>query len=283
MNNQIISHRLKLYQPKTIEEEENALKEILQEIALFALSTTDFFTKALFQGGTSLRILYQLPRFSEDLDFLLKKPDKNFQWKKYIEIMKKVFILYGIEPEIIDRGKESKTIHKLFIKDNSIGKILNLNFHHHINRKFLIKFEIDTNPPAGSKEEIKYLDFPIDYAIIAQDLPSNFAGKCHAILCREYVKSRDWFDFSWYVAKGTSINFKFLENALNQSGPWQNKQIKITKEWVITELKQKTNTVDWQKAAMEMQRFIEAKYKDTLSLWGRKFFLAKIQKLSTYL
>src|SRR3989344_4975300 len=153
MDNKIISDRLEQYLSKTVEDEENALKEILQEIALYALSTTDFFSKALFQGGTSLRILYQLPRFSEDLDFLLKTPNKHFQWKKYIETIKKAFMLYNIEPEVIDRSKESDIVQKLFLKDNSIGKILNLNFHHHTKRKFLIKFEIDTNPPLGSREE----------------------------------------------------------------------------------------------------------------------------------
>src|SRR3990167_10024063 len=100
LNNQIISDRLDHYDIKTLEDEENALKEILQEIALYALSTTDFFNQAMFHGGTSLRILYQLPRFSEDLDFILKHPNEKFRWEPYIEKMSKAFELFGVEPEI---------------------------------------------------------------------------------------------------------------------------------------------------------------------------------------
>src|SRR3990167_1389401 len=172
MINNIIAKQLKKYDVNSLAQEENALKEILQEVALFSLSTTDFFTKALFHGGTALRILHQLPRFSEDLDFLLKKSDKKFHWESYVEKMKKSFSLYDIEPEITDRSKESTIVQKMFLKDNSIGKILHLNFHHHAHRKLMIKFEIDTNPPSGSIEERCYLQFPTDYSVAAQDLPT---------------------------------------------------------------------------------------------------------------
>lgn len=279
MSNQIISERLKRYQTKTLEDEENALKEILQEIALYALSSTDFFSKALFQGGTSLRILYQLPRFSEDLDFILKHRDARFQWEKYVEQIKKIFMLYGIEPEVKDRSKEGETIQKLFLKDNSIGKILHLNFHHHAQRKLTIKLEIDVNPPVGSQEEMKYLDFPIDYTVLTQDLASNFAGKCHALLCRPYNKSRDWFDFSWYVARHTAVNLELLKNALYQQGPWQGQEIQITTTWLKEALKKQVLKIDWKKASKEMQRFVNLDYMPTLRLWSTDFFLNKIQQL----
>jgi len=72
----IIKEKLGRYGATNALEEENALKEILQEIALYALWRADFFDCALFQGGTSLRILHGLPRFSEDLDFLLRVPNR---------------------------------------------------------------------------------------------------------------------------------------------------------------------------------------------------------------
>ena len=80
MNNDIIKSRLDSYTLETVEDEEDALKEILQEIILFGLSRNEFISVAAFHGGTSLRILHQLPRFSEDLDFILKQPDPNFDW-----------------------------------------------------------------------------------------------------------------------------------------------------------------------------------------------------------
>lgn len=283
MDNKIIKTRLENFSLNTIEDEENALKEILQEISLYALSTTDFFTKAQFQGGTALRILHKLPRFSEDLDFILNEADEAFQWEPYIEKIKNVFVLYNINPEIKDRSKEDSTIQKLFLKDNSIGKTLNLDFHHHAHRKLLIKFEIDINPPKGSQQEIKYLDFPIDYSIACQDLASNFAGKCHALLCRPYEKGRDWFDFAWYISHKTPINFEFLQNALDQQGPWKNKKIIITKEWLIQSLGEKIDSINWQGAQLEIQRFINLEHASSIKLWSRDFFLNKTQKLADYL
>ncbi|HLB55979.1 MAG TPA: nucleotidyl transferase AbiEii/AbiGii toxin family protein [Coxiellaceae bacterium] len=283
MINPIINAQLKKYKLQKPADEENALKEILQEVALFSLSTTDFFSKALFQGGTALRILHQLPRFSEDLDFILKKPTKNFEWKKYTDEMKKAFSLYGITPEIQDREKAKIAVKKMFLKDNSIGKILELNFQHHAHKKLLIKFEIDTNPPNGSNEERKYLDFPEDYSIAAQDLPSNFAGKCHALLCREYLKGRDWFDFLWYVAQRTTINFVFLKNAFNQNSPWKKQSLSFDKAWLIQALKNKIVTVDWKKAVDEVEQFTGEDQQRGLKLWSDDFFLDRVEKLEKYL
>lgn len=283
MINPILDEQLKKYNPGDLEEEENAIKEILQEIALFSLSTTDFFSKALFQGGTALRILHHLPRFSEDLDFILKKPDNNFHWEKYVEQMTKGFSLYGITPEIQDRKNSKTAVQKLFLKDNSIGKILQLNFHHHAHKKLLIKFEIDTNPPMGSTEEQKHLIFPKDYAISAQDLPTNFAGKCHALLCRGYLKGRDWFDFAWYVAHKTTINFTFLQNAFEQQGPWQQQSIQFNKAWLIKALNNKVKEIDWQKAGNEVVKFVRTEMERSLDLWNNDFFLDRVQKLESYL
>jgi predicted nucleotidyltransferase component of viral defense system len=283
MANNIVTDRLKLYQINSIEDEENAYKEILQEIALYALSTTNFFNKAAFQGGTSLRILYQLPRFSEDLDFILLTPDNHFNWQPYIEAIVSGFKLFGIQPEITDRNKADKTIQKLFLKDNSIGKIINLNYNHFVKKKLIIKLEIDTNPPTKSGVETKYLDFPMDCGILTQDLPSNFAGKCHALLCRTYTKSRDWFDFSWYVTKTIPINFAFLTSAINQNGPWAGQGLVINKKWLTENLINKVDQIDWDHAKIEMQRFVNKDQQKSLNVWSSIFFKNKVAKLSEYL
>ncbi len=283
MANQLIESRLNSYKIQTLEDEENALKEILQEVALYALSATDFFGKAMFQGGTALRILYHLPRFSEDLDFILQSPNLSFHWEPYLHKMSECFELFGIEPEIIDRSKTDQAIQKLFLKDNSIGKMLNLKFRHQSGKKLLIKLEIDINPPLSSGSEIKYLDFPIDYSILAQDLPSNFAGKCHALLCRPYIKGRDWFDFSWYITNATQINFKFLSAAIQQSGPWQNAGITVNKTWLIEQLTAKIQMLDWQQVSKDVMRFLAPEYQTSVELWSVDFFMSKVKKLEQYL
>ena len=62
---------LQSYQPQNRDEEQQALRQVMQEIALAGLYRTGFFEKTAFYGGSALRIFYGLPRFSEDLDFSL--------------------------------------------------------------------------------------------------------------------------------------------------------------------------------------------------------------------
>ena len=193
MSVKIIQERFDAYQCGSQQEEENALREISQEIALAALSRVDFFKKAAFQGGTCLRIFYGLERFSEDLDFILKSPNKDFSLEPYIRNMALEFRSYGYRLEVSDRSKPENTVKKCFLKDDSLGKVLNLT---HLKgatnvRKIKIKLEVDTNPPAGSGFVNKFLDFPFPFAVTLQDMDSLFAGKSHALLCREYTKRRD--------------------------------------------------------------------------------------------
>lgn len=259
--------------------EKDALKEILQEIILCGLSDAGFFQHALFQGGTSLRIFYRLPRFSEDLDFLLKEPNPDFKWQPYLNAIEEVCKYYGLIPEIVDKSKIGTAVQKMFLKDNSIIKFLNLTFHHHSEQKLMIKLEIDTNPPVGSKSEIKFLDFPLASQIEVQDLSSNFAGKCHAILCRKYLKGRDWYDFLWYVSREVVPNFVFFSNAIDQQGPWATQKMNITSEWCIQTLRDKVQEIDWKQAAEDVSPFLNAQDRKTLKLWSTPFFLDRVEKL----
>ncbi len=283
MATHIIDERLKIYATNTVEDEEHALKEILQEVALYGLASANFFDKAIFHGGTALRILYQLPRFSEDLDFLLKNPNPHFKWEPYIDAIIDTCKQFGVHPKVTDKSRLNNTVKKIFLKDDSIGKIIDLSFSHHPGKKLSIKFEIDTNPPLGSNVDVKFLEFPLDYSLVAQDLSSSFAGKCHALLCREYIKGRDWYDFTWYVARKIPPNFIFLENALHQQGPWANKKITVTPRWFIESIQEKIKSIDWNKAANDVAPFLNTQDKKTLNLWGVDFFMDKIDKLKNIL
>jgi hypothetical protein len=123
------------------------------------------------------------------------------------------------------------------------------------------------------------LEFPLDYSIIAQDLSSSFAGKCHALLCRGYIKGRDWYDFTWYIAKKISPNFVFLSHALYQQGPWANQKNIVTPAWFIGSMEQKIKSIDWNKAANDVAPFLNVKDKNMLNLWGVDFFMDKLDKL----
>ena len=279
----IVQEKLLSYQCKTVLEQEHALKEIAQEIALMALSRSGFFKPAAFQGGTCLRILYGLERFSEDLDFVLEKSDQYFNWEPYIKQLQEEFSAYGYSLEVTNKTKINKAIKVAFLKADSTGGLLILK-DARTNRPLLqIKLEIDTNPPEGSQYELKYLDFPIPYSIKTQDLPSLFASKSHALLCREYIKGRDWYDFSWYVSKKTPINFLLLEHALDQAGPWKGLHIKTSPEFFTQALRTKVDQLDWIEAKKDVARFLKQKDLQTLELWSKDFFYSRIEKLESYL
>ena len=85
----VLEQMLSKYKTNSIEEKKNALKEIVQEVALCGLSRAGFFKNVAFYGGTSLRIFYGLDRFSEDLDYSLIEPNENFELQKYFSSLEK--------------------------------------------------------------------------------------------------------------------------------------------------------------------------------------------------
>lgn len=278
MSVKIIQDRLGSYKCMSVKEEELALREITQEVALAALSRADFYKAAAFRGGTCLRIFYSLNRFSEDLDFMLKKPDTRFMLDAYLKDIAIEFEAYGYKLEVTDRSMSDNAVKKAFLKDDSIGKVLQLS---HLKtdrsaRKIKIRIEVDTNPPAGSTFESKFLDFPFAFSVTVQDHPSLFAGKISALLCREYVKGRDWYDFIWYTGRGTPINFKFLAATLRQTGPWQGQDIQVDQKWCVDHLKQKIHSIDWEKARADIQPFINLRELPSLEVWGKDFFLDRL-------
>ena len=278
---EIIQSRLDRYNARNSIEEAQATKEIIQEVALYALWRADFFKVAAFQGGSSLRILHKLPRFSEDLDFMLKEPDPNFQWSGYLEQLLACFEEYGLKSEALPKGKMEQRIRKAVINDNSITSQLNLSFYSgHANQKIKIKLEIDVEPPAGSGYNYTYLDFPSDHEVCHQDLGSNFALKIHALLCRGFIKGRDWYDFNWYIKQSVSANLKHLQNALIQYGPWQGQEnLMVDLAWLKIILQEKIDDIDWKLARDDVERFLNATEKKSLDLWTEHFFSQKLLKL----
>ncbi len=282
---EIIRDKLNEYQPGNQLEEENALKEILQDIALYGLWRSGFFDVGAFQGGTSLRILHGMNRFSEDLDFILKKPDSAFSWSKYAPKVTACFEEFGLEVELRDKARMDQRIRKAMIKDTSLGRQLNLTFidsNPNRQKKQKIKLEIDTNPPQGSGFAYSYLDFPLDFEVCHQDLSSNFALKIHALLCRPFLKGRDWYDFNWYIKKGVSPNMAHLEAALLQWGPWAGKTIEMNLKWLQETLQNKVREIDWKKATADVVHFITPEEQHSLTLWSRNFFLSKIEQLGQF-
>jgi predicted nucleotidyltransferase component of viral defense system len=282
MSVRMIQDRLNGYDCRSSLEEEQALREITQEILLAALGRTDFFQKAGFQGGTCLRIFHGLNRFSEDLDFALQERESSFKLQRYLDTAKTELTAYGFELQMDDRSKLGQTVRKAFVKDDSLGKLLQLNFRPTSGpmRKMRIKLEVDTNPPKGATFETRHVDFPFLSAVCVFDLPSLYAGKLHALLCREYLKGRDWYDFVWYTACRTPANYALLSSALNQIGPWTGKSIQANRTWCLERLQERIKAIDWKQAREDVRRFVKPNELSSLDFWSAEFFLAQASKLA---
>ncbi len=282
MSVKIIQDKLDSYKCQSTQEEDYALKEITQELVLNSLYNSAFFKKAAFQGGTALRILYGLMRFSEDLDFALLKPDKKFDLNSYLSSISAELKAFGYDVKVEGRSS-ANAVQNTFLKDDSLGRLLKVQYPKSDGRKraLKIKLEVDTNPPAGAKTETKFLNFPINFSVTSHDVPSLFAGNGHALLCRDYIKGRDWFDFVWYVGQKVVPNFKFLSNALEQLGPWKGKSVKADIDWYGKEMSRRIREVDWDKAKADVQRFLRPVDVKTLELWNKKFFLDCLKRVVT--
>jgi len=187
---------------------------------------------------------------------------------------------FGIRCELVDKGNMDRAVRQALLKDDSFARQINLSFYGNQNpRKLKIKLEIDTKPPEGSAFEYRYLDFPLDFELCAQTLSGNFSLKIHALLCRPYIKGRDWFDFGWYVTQEVSPNLLLLENALRQYGPWAGQHQSVDKEWLNKALSDRIGSIDWAQAAGDVAPFLPPAFQQSLRLWSRQFFAEKLATL----
>lgn len=285
--NSVFEIMLNKYQPKDNSERENAIKEIVQEIVLSGLSRGGFFDKAVFYGGTCLRIFHGLNRFSEDLDFALLNKDEDFKIEDYFPAIKKELISYGLDMDVVkkEKSKGDNDIQSAFVKGNT--QILLMSFFPNNNevdnvikdQTIKIKFEIDTDNPKGGVVETKYRLLPAPYEIKVFDEPTLFAGKIHAILCREYknrIKGRDYYDYLFYCAKGTKINLEYLENKLKNSNKISN-DIKLDLPLLKKMLQERLASVDYNLARKDVSSFITDQ--ESLSLWSKELFLSTLDYL----
>ncbi|MEI7832920.1 MAG: nucleotidyl transferase AbiEii/AbiGii toxin family protein [bacterium] len=270
------------YAPANPIEQENVLQELMQHYVLASLSRAGLFTTAMFHGGTCLRVIYGMNRFSEDLDFLLREPAPNFRWQDYLEACQEDFAQEGIPFEVQDKSQAGTAVQKAFLKTDSIGKVLaiDLPFERYQSRKIRIKLEIDTNPPAGSSFTTSYITFPTTTSLTTQSLESGFALKIHALLCRPYIKGRDWYDFVWYIARKVKPDLNLLGNALQQQGPWAGKHITVTMSWVQESLESAIRRIDWIAAQNDVQRFLPLNEQPGLQSWGVDFFLHYLLRMN---
>ena len=286
MNN-AIEAMLSRYSPTNNYERESAIKEILQEIALAGLSRGGFFEKAAFYGGTCLRIFHGLNRWSEDLDFALLSKDPDFKLDEYFGALEKEFKSYGIDISVETKKKDDDAnVQSAFLKGSTLTLMMSFFPKSEdakrvvSNQKIKIKFEIDVDNPSGGVTEFKYRMLPAPYEVQIFDESTLFAGKIHAIICRDYkhhVKGRDYYDYLFYLGKGSKFNLAYLENKLKNTGGKISDDETLTLERVKELLKERFEVVDYESAKQDVSRFISDH--ESLKLWKKELFLSTLGEL----
>jgi predicted nucleotidyltransferase component of viral defense system len=275
-----VARMLSRYECRGANDYINALREILQEIALLGLWRSKFFEKAAFYGRTALRILYGLDRFSEDMDFSLLKPTKDFNLSIYSSFVEKEARGFGFDVSVekIDKTVETP-IQSTFLKTNTRNQLLIVETREEIVREIpkgqilKIKIEVDTDPPPDFETHFRYLLQPIPFAVRSVVLPDLFAGKMHAILCRRWktrVKGRDWYDLVWYAANRPELHLSHLEQRMRQTEDWK-KKTPLTPEAFKDLLSAVIDKSDIGQVRNEVEPFV--RNPQDLALWSKEFFL----------
>ena len=109
----------------SLQDNRNRIREYIQKFLLYILYRRKLYQDLVFVGGTALRFLYGIKRFSENLDFSLSYKAK-----------------YDM----------SKNVHSAFLKFPHL--LFEYGLSGHKDEKISIKIEIDTNPPRGGGEEV---------------------------------------------------------------------------------------------------------------------------------
>ncbi len=285
--NPAVATMLEKYDRRSVDDHVNALREIFQEIALCGLWRGKFFEKAAFYGGTALRVLYGLPRFSEDMDFSLLAPDPGFDLTPYCAMMGKELRAWGFSTRVVKKEKSAQSaVESAFLKANTAEQLLLIEAGEeiagaiHRGQNLRIKVEVDTDPPPGFTTEAKFLLLPVPFSVRVYDLPSLFAGKMHALLCRGWktrVKGRDWYDLIWYVSRGTQLDLAHLEARMRQSGHYEG-SAPLDEGTYRRLLAERVDRLDVARARADVERFLVDP--SSVEIWSREFFHAVGEKIA---
>lgn len=236
---------------KSSEMKINRLREALQLLCLKIMHDKGYFSKVAFVGGTALRIIYDMRRFSEDLDFsVIDKKDYNFS--ELISTLEGEFKLSGLELET--KTKVTKTVQDSMLKFPKLLKLMELSKLE--GQKLSIRIEVDSNPPSGWQLQNTVVTKIYVLNITHFALSSLYATKLHACFFRKYVKGRDFYDLVWYLGKKIEPNYELLNNAARQT---EGKALGLDESNIKDFLEERLAKIDFNLVKKDVERFLEDK------------------------
>ncbi|MDD3051661.1 MAG: nucleotidyl transferase AbiEii/AbiGii toxin family protein [Candidatus Cloacimonetes bacterium] len=271
--------------PVTVSQYRITLKDVLQKLCLLGLRRAGFFDVAAFYGGTALRMMFGLDRFSEDLDFSLLTSGMDFHLERYADFVQRELKSWNLSAEISIIEKSNSHIESAFLKTNTLLTFWEIKINSplldrlHKGEITKVKFEIDTNPPCKFASEMSYILEPIPFSIRVMNASDLFAGKMHAVLARNWktrVKGRDWYDMIWFISNNIKLNIDHLEKRLQQSGHLES-TVTLEREMLTSLLQQRLSKIDTSQAKQDVLPFIANPQK--LDFWSEDFFKNLIERV----
>lgn len=284
--NEAVKRMLQRYELRRTDDYTRALREIFQELALLGLWRGKFFENAAFYGGTALRILHGLNRFSEDLDFSLRAPDPAFDLSRYLPGLERELEAFGLAVTVNIKPKTATSaVQSAFLKAGTLEHLLTIDAGTDVtrgipaNQLIKIKLEVDVDPPGGFDTQTHFLLRPIPFSVKAYALPDLFAAKMHAIMFRRWknrVKGRDWYDLVWFAANHPTLHLAHLEQRMRQSGDWTADEA-LSKTAFEDLFAQTVAGLDVHRARVEVEPFVRDP--DSLTIWSQDFFMDIVRRI----
>ena len=270
----MIQEWLDSYQPTTRNETEQALRELMQSVALSGLHRGKFFEQAAFYGGTALRIFHGLDRFSEDLDFTLMTEQSDFDLAPYMDAVQHEFDSLGLTVAVQIKAKSKRSkVDSAFLKSDTLLDSLTGPLP-----SIKIKIEVDKEPPTDLLTEQMLLLRPYSLYIRCLTKPHLFAGKVHALLFRDWgsrVKGRDWYDLEWFVQRNVKLQTQQVGHRALKSGDWVSSSMSMDEIRYL--LMRKADTLAMDRVIEDVIRFV--KDPSRFRIWSADYFKQLIQKI----
>lgn len=251
----------------TNEEKVNQVREFLQVLLLRIVFDRGYFKNLSFIGGTALRLLYDLRRFSEDLDFSLIN-SRHYQFKRFVRDLFRSLEQYALPADVTT--KDQTAVQRIDVRFKNILQELGLSAIK--SQKIFIRLEIDSNPPAGWTSQVSLINRVYVFTVTHFDLASMYALKVHACFYRTYIKGRDFYDLIWYLGKKIEPNYDLLNNAIMQT---EHIRSNINKNTFTPFLRHKIKNIDFKTIRKDVERFLEDK--SELRLFDQELMLSIIK------
>lgn len=230
----------------------NVAREYLQARILGALQGTGAMIPLAFHGGTALRFLFAVPRYSEDLDFALERPSAAYDFRAYLQTIRSTFEAEGYHVDV--KLSDRRTVHSAFVRFRDL--LYELGLSPNRSEVLAVKIEVDTNPPAGAELGTTVIRRHVILRLQHHDRASLLAGKLHAILQRPFVKGRDIYDLLWYLSnpEWPAPNLTMLNNALRQTG-WE--EAPLAEDNWRAAVRDRVARVNWEQVVADVRPFLE--------------------------